>query len=83
MPPALAHDGNQVSDATNRLVLISNLLNGGVFNKVTFISDGSNAFEFDNVSANAVPIPAALPLFGTGLGLLGLLARRRRARFVA
>jgi hypothetical protein len=44
---------------------------------------GSNNFSdnvgFDNlVSANAVPIPGALPLFATGLAGLGWLARRRR-----
>jgi hypothetical protein len=36
---------------------------------------------FDNVrvdAAAAVPVPAALPLFATGLAALGLLARRRR-----
>jgi hypothetical protein len=30
------------------------------------------------VTLSAVPIPAALPLFGTGLGILGFLGWRRR-----
>ncbi len=37
---------------------------------------GGNSFEFDKVSA--VPLPGALPLFGTALFGLGMLARRRR-----
>ncbi len=32
-------------------------------------------------NASVVPLPAALPLFGTGLALLGLLGRRRKLRF--
>jgi len=32
------------------------------------------------VYANATPLPATLPLFGTGLGVVGLLARRRKRK---
>jgi hypothetical protein len=48
------------------------------FNKVVFKST-SNAFETDNhASVSAVPLPAAVWLFGTGLlGLLGLAKRQR------
>jgi hypothetical protein len=56
----------------HHLVLI---LTDVVFNSVTF-SSTSPAFEFGNLTAT--PIPAALPLFATGLGLMGWLARRRK-----
>ena len=72
--PLLA-DGNQTSDLSNRLVTITL---ASIFDTVVFSSVGQNSFEFDNVSANAVPIPAALPLFAGGVGLLGWLARRKR-----
>ena len=45
-----------------------------VFRSVTF-SSLQPAFEFANM---VTPIPAALPLFATGLGLMGWLARRRK-----
>jgi len=43
------------------------------------------AFGIDNIlvtgtATNEVPLPAALPLFATGLGLIGIIARRRRRR---
>ena len=37
----------------------------------------------DSASASATPLPAALPLFAGGLGLIGLLARRRKRKQVA
>jgi hypothetical protein len=39
----------------------------------------------DDISISNTPIPAALPLFGTGLGLMGLMGwwRKRRAEIVA
>lgn len=35
------------------------------------------------LSVSATPLPASLPLFGTGLGVIGLLARRRRQKSAA
>jgi hypothetical protein len=35
------------------------------------------------VSVSATPLPAALPLFATGLGALGLLARRKKKKAAA
>ncbi|MEQ1523234.1 MAG: DUF642 domain-containing protein [Aestuariivirga sp.] len=34
----------------------------------------------DNVALNAVPLPAALPLFAAGLGAMGFFASRRRRK---
>jgi len=49
------------------------------FQSVVLRSSGA-AFEFAAVQQNAVPLPAALPLFGTGLGLLAYVGRRRKKR---
>ena len=53
------------------------------------VSQGSDfdynddAFVFTNVSSGTTPIPAALPLFATGLGGLGLLGWRRKRKIAA
>lgn len=46
---------------------------------------GSRQFALDNVSVelNPTPLPAALPLFATGLGALGLLGWRRKRKNAA
>lgn len=46
---------------------------------------GGNRIAFDNivVDLNPVPLPAALPMFGAGLGLFSLFGWWRRRRFVA
>ncbi len=38
-----------------------------------------DGFVLDNVAVGVVPVPAALPLFLSGLSVLGFAARRRRA----
>ena len=40
----------------------------------------ANAFEVDNIAISAVPLPAALPLFGAALAGMGVMGRRRRAK---
>ena len=55
----------------------SNLVSVDIQLNVT--DDGHDAFDtfsIDNVSVQAVPVPAAVWLFGSGLGLLGWLRRR-------
>lgn len=47
------------------------------FDKVVAYSSGI-AFEFDDVRLSAVPLPAALPMFGGLMGAMGLAARRRK-----
>jgi len=69
-------------------------LGGESFESVVFASIGSNAFEFANLQATggplnqlgplqSTPLPAALPLFAGGLGIIGFLARGRKRKGTA
>ena len=49
--------------------------NDGYADNLSFIADAP--------SANATLLPATLPLFATGLGVVGLLARRRKRKNAA
>jgi hypothetical protein len=42
--------------------------------------DVSVTYNYDALSPSATPLPAAFPLFATGLGLMGLLGWRRKRR---
>ena len=53
------------ADTTYSMIISADQIKGGA--------------EFTLAAAPAVPVPAALPLLGAGLGLLGLVARRRKA----
>jgi hypothetical protein len=44
---------------------------------------GSEGFSFDYAAIAPVPLPAALPLFATGLGVIGLLGWRRKRKNAA
>jgi hypothetical protein len=55
----------------------------GLIGNITFNSnlDGAGA-DIDNLqfTTTVTPLPAALPLFATGLGVLGLLGWRRKRK---
>ena len=40
--------------------------------------DDTEVANVDNLVVDAVPLPAALPLFASGLGVMAWLARRRQ-----
>jgi hypothetical protein len=45
--------------------------------------DVSVTYNYDALSPSATPLPAAFPLFATGLGLMGLLGWRRKRKGTA
>ncbi len=54
-----------------------NIMADGAFDNIIFESAG-NSFEFANLQVSAVPLPAALPLYGAGVALLGFMGWRQR-----
>jgi hypothetical protein len=78
------------------LVVLQGLINGpGFSNATVFLELNANqvggsgtsiswsATESSTNPVNPTPLPAALPLFATGLGALGLLARRKKRKGAA
>lgn len=53
---------------------------GGIFNQTLYYLSNFTVTLQDDGAGQAVPLPAALPLFAGGLGLLSIVARRRRNR---
>ncbi len=65
---------------------ISYVIFGGIGNeyfhptKNEWVGPFDNSLFADNLKISNVPIPAALPLFGTGLALLGFVGWRRKCK---
>jgi hypothetical protein len=62
--------------------LISGTLTG-VFNEYYKIAVGSGEIALTGSENSQTPLPAALPLFATGLGALGLIGWRRKRKAAA
>jgi hypothetical protein len=71
--------GHTSSGAYDVYVTITGL---NSFTTATFSDTGASAFEFDLAVPTATPLPGALSLFAGGLGVLGLLARRKKRKGV-
>ena len=84
-------NGDQANDATNRYITISDLLgHNAVFTSIVLMST-QDSFELDNLAWSArisndgrfpTPLPGALALFAGGLGMIGLVAGRKRRKTV-
>lgn len=72
LPPA---GGNQFSGNTNRRVFID--ANGFGITGLRF-SSSQAAFEFDDIAGQGVPEPQSWAMLIAGMGLVGVMSRRRR-----
>jgi len=91
---ASAFNGVEITDQTNPLALSSWSVDATLTTMVGFseyISGGSIFVNWEGatfpaqvaLSTSATPLPAALPLFATGLGLVGALGWRRKRKDAA
>jgi hypothetical protein len=77
--------GAQTNDLNNRYIIISAIIGGLGFDKVVLLST-QNSFELDDLSWGTTqpsvetPLPAALPLFASGMAGLGFLGFFRKKR---
>lgn len=62
--------------------IVASVMASGIFDEIRFTS-GTNAFEYANMTVSAVPLPAALPLYGAGLAVLGFIGWRKRRKAAA
>ena len=67
-----------VPTSTLTYYIFSFITTGGTLSFLEIGNSDQQGNILDDVTLSAVPIPAALPLFAGGLGLMGWMARRRR-----
>lgn len=80
---ALYGDDAQLDSVSKGIgFIVASVMSSGLFDEIRFTS-GTNAFEYANMTVSAVPLPAALPLYGAGLAVLGFLGWRKRRKAVA
>lgn len=76
----LMGDDTQLDSAPRGVEWINALVSSDMlFDEVRFVS-GGNAFEYANVQLSVVPLPAALPLYGAGIAVLGFMGWRKRRK---
>ena len=75
--PALAN-GDQSDPNTNPVVTF-NFADPTVVGGMQLTSNGTNAFEIDNIAINPVPEPATWAMMLFGFGAVGVAMRRRKA----
>lgn len=61
---------------------IPGVVGGNHYGWFTLVNVGTNGLAIDSSNLSATPLPAALPLFSSGLGLMGLLGWRKRRKHV-
>ena len=77
---SLMGDDTQLDSAPRGVEWINALVSSDMlFDEVRFVS-GGNAFEYANVQLSVVPLPAALPLYGAGIAVLGFMGWRKRRK---
>ncbi|MCF8468213.1 MAG: VPLPA-CTERM sorting domain-containing protein [Sneathiella sp.] len=77
---ALYGDDAQLNSVQKGLgFIVATVMATGMFDEVRF-SSGTNAFEYANLTVSAVPLPAALPLYGAGLAVMGFVGWRKRRK---
>jgi hypothetical protein len=79
--PIVANDGNLNAPQGTGHDLVTFSMTGGTFDWLVFTTK-QNAFEYAFVTGSVAktPIPAAWPLFATGLGALGMFGWRRKRK---
>ena len=55
-------------------------LTPGIYEWTWGTTDADQSFTIDIAAPTTTPLPAALPLFGGGLGMIGFLTRRKKPK---
>jgi len=83
-PVGNASTGSSAFDT--KTFVFAGIISTTAFSTITFSSEDTSqgSFNIPEIAfVSSTPIPAALPLFASGLGALGLLGRRRKRKVAA